>query len=220
MDYFYKGDEKKLIGSAILTHVDRQEMMLDMTGVGQEDGFIEFVIDRINIAMKIRDLSKKDLAKKVGVSPSTMTLWLSRQRRMSTDDLSKIICALELPYTFFVTLEGGDFLRLGKSYNSLGAMKEIEGDILELTYNIKNYLNFKNVDAPTKTMIYSQLMSLLDYVKALSLNEVEELNIEQRLKECMFGTEYKNLLIESEEDPILMTEDDIEFIRKLKEENK
>ena len=220
MDYFYKGDEKKLIGSAILTHVDRQEMMLDMTGVGQEDGFIEFVIDRINIAMKIRDMSKKDLAKKVGVSPSTMTLWLSRQRRMSTDDLSKIICALELPYTFFVTLEGGDFLRLGKPYNSLGAMKEIEGDILELTYNIKNYLNFKNVDAPTKTMIYSQLMSLLDYVKALSLNEVEELNIEQRLKECMFGTEYKNLLIESEEDPILMTEDDIEFIRKLKEENK
>ena len=220
MDYFYKGDEKKLIGSAILTHVDRQEMMLDMTGVGQEDGFIEFVIDRINIAMKIRDMSKKDLAKKVGVSPSTMTLWLSRQRRMSTDDLSKIICALELPYTFFVTLEGGDFLRLGKTYNSLGAMKEIEGDILELTYNIKNYLNFKNVDAPTKTMIYSQLMSLLDYVKALSLNEVEELNIEQRLKECMFGTEYKNLLIESEEDPILMTEDDIEFIRKLKEENK
>lgn len=220
MDYFYKGDEKKLIGSAILTHVDRQEMMLDMTGVGQEDGFIEFVIDRINIAMKIRDMSKKDLAKKVGVSPSTMTLWLSRQRRMSTDDLSKIICALELPYTFFVTLEGGDFLRLGKPYNSLGAMKEIEGDILELTYNIKNYLNFKNVDAPTKTMIYSQLMSLLDYVKALSFNEVEELNIEQRLKECMFGTEYKNLLIESEEDPILMTEDDIEFIRKLKEENK
>ena len=220
MDYFYKGDEKKLIGSAILTHVDRQEMMLDMTGVGQEDGFIEFVIDRINIAMKIRDMSKKDLAKKVGVSPSTMTLWLSRQRRMSTDDLSKIICALELPYTFFVTLEGGDFLRLGKPYNSLGAMKEIEGDILELTYNIKNYLNFKNVDAPTKTMIYSQLMSLLDYVKALSLNEVEELNIEQRLKETMFGTNYLKSLMNSEEDTLLMNEDDIEFIRKLKEENK
>ena len=220
MDYFYKGDEKKLIGSAILTHVDRQEMMLDMTGVGQEDGFIEFVIDRINIAMKIRDMSKKDLAKKVGVSPSTMTLWLSRQRRMSTDDLSKIICALELPYTFFVTLEGGDFLRLGKPYNSLGAMKEIEGDILELTYNIKNYLNFKNVDAPTKTMIYSQLMSLLDYVKALSFNEVEELNIEQRLKETMFGTNYLKSLMNSEEDTLLMNEDDIEFIRKLKEENK
>ncbi len=220
MDYFYKGDEKKLICSAILTHVDRQAMLLDATGMGQEDGFIEFVIERINIAMKIRDMSKKDLAKKVGVSPSTMTLWLSRQRRMSTDDLSKIICALDLPYTFFVALEGGDFLRLGRPYNSLGAMKEIEDDILDLTYNIKNYLNFKKVDAPTKTMIYSQLLSLLDYVKALSLNEVEELNIEQRLKETMFGTDYLKSLMNSEEDTLLMNEDDIEFIRKLKEENK
>ena len=63
------------------------------------------VIRNINNALKYRNMTKKELAKKLKVAPSTITMWLNGKNKMSLEDFLKIASILQLPLTYFISNE-------------------------------------------------------------------------------------------------------------------
>ena len=62
------------------------------------------VIRNINKALKYRNLTKKELAMKLNVAPSTVTMWLNGKNKISLEDFLKIASILQLPLTYFVSI--------------------------------------------------------------------------------------------------------------------
>lgn len=57
----------------------------------------DVVVRRLNLYMEIAGLSGRKLAFACGVSPSTMTRWLSGENQPSYEDMDKIAQALKIP---------------------------------------------------------------------------------------------------------------------------
>lgn len=59
------------------------------------------VINRIEMQLKRKNMSQRDLAKKLGVSEVTVSRWLSGDRDPSIDTLNKIAEALDTTASYF-----------------------------------------------------------------------------------------------------------------------
>ncbi len=59
------------------------------------------VISRINMQLKLKNITQKDLAEKLKVSEVTVCRWLSGDRELSIDNLNKIAEALGTTTSYF-----------------------------------------------------------------------------------------------------------------------
>lgn len=60
--------------------------------------------ERIRNALSYADISQNELADKVGVTPATISRWMSGQRTPDANDIKRLCTALKcsLPITYFV----------------------------------------------------------------------------------------------------------------------
>ena len=73
----------------------------DIENISQSVYSEDNVLNNINHALKQRNITKKELAEKLKVAPSTITMWLNGKNKMSLEDFLRIAVVLDLPLSYF-----------------------------------------------------------------------------------------------------------------------